>query len=95
MDEPTPQTIYLKDRTILNARAGESFKVNFEIDLAVEAGQYVFELVATDCRVDLPNVVYDRIPRALVLDVLDPPERTAHGLVELKTSYAVQKGAEP
>jgi len=89
------QTIYLKDRTVLSARAGESLEVSFEIDLAVEAGQYVFELVATDCRVDLPGVVYDRVPRALVLDVLDAPERASHGMVELPTSYAVQRRAEP
>jgi lipopolysaccharide transport system ATP-binding protein len=85
------QTIYLKDRAVLQARAGDELRVTFDVDLTIESGQYVFEVVATDCRIDLPNVVYDRLPRALVLDVLDAPERTAHGLVELRTEYSVQR----
>jgi hypothetical protein len=87
------QSLYLKDRTVLRARRGESFRVGFQMDMLVETGQYVFEVFASDCQVDVPNAVYDRVPRVLVLDVLAPERRTAHGMIELATRCTVRRYA--
>jgi hypothetical protein len=87
------QTIFQKDRTVLRAHAGEAMLAEFEIDLPLAEGSYVFQVAASDCQLEVANVLYDLIENALTLEVRRETEISSHGLTVLPVRYRVLRGS--
>ncbi len=85
------QTIYQKDRSSMQGRAGESFRVDYDLDCTLTEGQYVFEVHATDCRVDIANRIYDQLPRVRTLTVTPASRRTYHGMAGIRSKLRIEQ----